>query len=195
MSSSTRPPSQRPATQQRSGTQQRPATRAVTGTQRPGTAAASAGKGASLLGRPVVLAACGGAVVVLAGLVALLRPFSHAPVEDHGDATAEAAAEAPVEAQPAVEPALEAAASRPRGGAALAVLVRADEAYESGDFKAARDLYLDLLLTGGDFGGDAGEEVSRWAHGRLGLATARLARTPGTKLLDEPVFRFREAAK
>lgn len=198
MSSSTRPPSQRPSTQQRPATQQRltsqrPATQQRATSQRPATRAGTGA--ASVWSRPVVLIGCAAAAVILAGLVALLRPTAHAPVENAGDATTEAPVEAALEIQAAPEPDLDAAASRPHAGSAVALLVQADEAYESRDFKAARDLYLDLLLTGCDFGGDEGEAVSRWAHGRLALATARLARTPGTRLLDEPVFRFREGPR
>ena len=37
--------------------------------------------------------------------------------------------------------------------------------------------------------------VTRWAHGRLALTVARLARTPVAPLIDEPVFRFKETAR
>jgi hypothetical protein len=133
------------------------------------------------------------ALVLIIGLAALLRPASHpAPTEIEEPATAP---ETVAEAAPAGAPDFSEAASRPAAGSAVAALVLADDAYESGNLAGARDLYLDLLLTGGDFGVDDPAAVTRWAHGRLALAVARLARTPVAPLIDEPVFRFKEAAR
>jgi hypothetical protein len=67
-------------------------------------------------------------------------------------------------------------------------VVEADKAYDAGDYAKARDLYLDVLLKGGE----CGDGITRWAHGRLALALARLARAASPPLLDEPLLSFTE---
>jgi hypothetical protein len=76
-------------------------------------------------------------------------------------------------------------------GSAIAAIVAADAAYDAGDFARARELYLDVLLSGGD----CGDGIARWAHGRLALAMARLAHDQSPPLVDEPALEFREGGK
>ena len=83
--------------------------------------------------------------------------------------------------------------SRPAAGAHVPALVQADAAYDSGEFSKARDLYLDLLLAGGDLGG--GDDVECWAEGRLALCMARVARGREERVIDDPPLAFREAPK
>lgn len=144
----------------------------------------------------ITIIASGAAVLVLIGLVALLRPGRHA------DPAPAETAEVPDVAKRSGDPAdpigfvgKEGPCSRPAAGARIAVLAQADSSYEAGDFAKARDRYLDLLLTGGDLGGGDGDDVVRWAHGRLALCLARIARGPDGRLLDDPPLFFREPAR
>jgi hypothetical protein len=157
---------------------------------------------AALAERPLILAGCLAAVLLLVGLVALLLPAPARPEPvDAGPADrAEAAPEAPdpgavLETAPEPSPASPAPVRRPAAGSAIPALVSADLAFDAGNYEAARDLYLELLLTGGGLGGPDWESVSRWAHGRMALAVASLVRAPGKPLLDEPVLTFREEAR
>jgi hypothetical protein len=156
---------------------------------------------ALLASRPLILAGTLAAVLLLVGLAALVLPGAPGP-EPAGTGPAdraEAAPEAPdpgvLETAPEPTPAAPAPARRPAAGSAIPALVSADLAFDAGNFEAARDLYLELLLTGGGLGGPDWESVSRWAHGRMALAVASLVRAPGKPLLDEPLLTFREEAR
>jgi hypothetical protein len=142
----------------------------------------------------IVLIVTGAAVLVLIGLVAFLRPGRHAaPAPGDSAETPEVAERTGDAVVPIDLGGKEDVCSRPAAGARIAALARADSSYESGDFAKARDLYLDLLLTGGDLGG--GDDVGRWAHGRLALCLAKIARGSGGRLLDDPELSFRETPR
>jgi hypothetical protein len=148
-------------------------------------------------GSPLVIASCGVAFLATLALVAVLRPAAPARrAEPEGTGTIAEAAPGPDAGSERLFP-LEIphapAASRPASAARIAILVRADAAFDAGDFAAARDLYLDLLLAGQVLEGPEGHDhVVRWAHGRLALALAKLARAPGKTLIEEPALDFRE---
>jgi hypothetical protein len=161
--------------------------------QSPGTQPAPARK--TRVTTRVMIAACGGVVLILFALVAVLRPDRHAeaPVEEPaGNESEDVVADDGLLAMDAAAAPLaaESPASRPREGAGIAALVAADAAYDSGDFARARDLYLELLLSGGDLGA-GGDPVLGWAHGRLALSLAKVARKSAETIIDEPPLRFR----
>jgi hypothetical protein len=148
--------------------------------------------------RKLALIGAGAAVVLIVAVAAALRPASHdAPEPAHEEAAAETAA--PVSPEMFGDDLLpahalsesEGACSRPSSATGIAAVVAADAAYDAGDFARARELYLDLLLGGAGLG-DEGDAVMRWAHGRLALSMARLARAPRSALLDEPALDFPE---
>jgi hypothetical protein len=155
--------------------------------------AANAAPVSFIRSRRVLLAASvAGCVLVLVALAALLRPRPHAepgPAEDPASSDPVTADLPDEKLVPPVAPPVW-TASRPAAGAGIAILIRADSAYDAGDFAAARDLYLDLLLSECNLDG-AGDAVVRWAHGRLALALARLARAGEARLIDEPPLTFR----
>jgi hypothetical protein len=159
-------------------------------TKQPAEAKAAGAAPSGDQGRGRALAWIGGGVsfLVVVGIVALLRPGRHAgpaPTDD-------AAGSADFKADPVVA-SCEPACSRPAAGSRIAALVLADEAYDAGELSKARELYLDLLLRGGDLG--AGRDVEGWAHGRLALCMARIARGRDDRVIGDPPLTFAEGAK
>lgn len=140
------------------------------------------------------------AIAVLFSVVAIVRPArSHAAVENGApiegaslDATVAAAT--PAGAKKPRILGSDGPCSRPARTAPLAALTRADDAYDAGDYAAAKNLYLKLLLTGGGFGDPEGETL-RWCHGRLALAVARLAVPPHSAEIDEPPLLFERGVR
>jgi hypothetical protein len=145
------------------------------------------------------MAGCGVAFLVVLALVAILRPRPEAAeplVEEPGAAEpGPAGAPASASASAKFEAAAPGPASRPSSGSRVAAVARADAAFDAGDWGAARDLYLEILLAGDALEAAEGDRVLRWAHGRLALALARAARVPGAPLISEPPLDYREAPR